>query len=190
MRTMGSHGELAWAYFGVFVGSVIESTVLPWPVELPLTALMLRGRVHVFPAAGAVWAGSVLGCTLAFIAGGVAFDGILALMAGRFSWLDGMATAQDNVGNRAGWAVFWAMFTPTPQLASFAGGAAGVSWGLFVLACGLGRGLRYAAMAVLVFIFGDRIMTWWRMQSGVVRWGVIAAAVAIFVMLLGITLFG
>ena len=46
-----------WAYPALFLGSVLESTLLPWPIEFPLLAVMLRGRAHVFPAALAVTVG-------------------------------------------------------------------------------------------------------------------------------------
>lgn len=169
-----------WAYPALFLGSVVDSTIFPWLIELPLTALMLRGRAHVFPAAITVWAGSVLGYVIMFAAGAWAFEAASAFLAGRVDWLDQVQGARDTVTDRAAWPVFVSMFTPAPQIVSFAAGAAGLSVQAFLLACLVGRALRYGSMAILVFFFGEQIITWWRRLPLAVRIGVIVALVAAF----------
>lgn len=176
--------SLPWTYGALFAGSVVESSIMPWPLEFPLTAVMLRGRAHVFPAAIVVWAGSLLGCAIAFALGLVAYDLTAGAFSAWLSWFDRVATARSDVSAHASWAVFAAMFTPAPQAASFAAGALGVSFWAFFLACSIGRAIRFASMAVLVFIFGEQILTWWTARSPGFRTSFIILAVCLFVALI------
>ena len=43
-----------------------------------------------------------------------------------------------------------------------AAGVAGYSLLLFILAAGLARGIRYFGLALLVRLFGDRVLAWWQ----------------------------
>lgn len=157
----------------LFIGSVIESSVLPWPIEFPLLAVMLRGRGHVLPAVLAVTAGSALGCAISYVAGLAAFEALAPLVEGTGS----LEAARARMEEAGAWAVFLAMMAPVPvQLASFAAGLSGVPVGWFVLAVVTGRFLRYAAMAVLVYLTGERLMAWWAARSRRVR----AAGLALF----------
>ncbi len=174
-----------WAYPALFVGSVVESSVLPWPIEFPLTAVMLRGRAHVFPAAITVWLGSVIGCALAFLAGAWAFEAVLNALSGRYDWAAGLAAARDDMAEqeRPLVAVFAAMFTPAQQIASIAAGAAGLAFLPFLLVVTLGRALRFASMAILVFWFGETIVDRWRRAPSWLRRMVIVLALMAFVAL-------
>jgi membrane protein YqaA with SNARE-associated domain len=159
-----------WAYPALFAGSVIESTVLPWPIEFPLLAVMLRGRAHVFPAALAVTAGSVLGCLLAFFMGARAYDAVAPWLMEHPSWAAAVDVARAKAEARGPIAVLIGMMTPAPvQITSFAAGAAGVGTWAFLAASALGRTIRYLAMAILVFAFGPRIMAWWRTRAPLAR---------------------
>lgn len=171
------------AYPALFVGSVVESSVFPFPIEFPLTAVMLRGRAHVFPAAAAVIAGSIVGCVLAFAAGAAVIGALAPAVAG---WADGaaMAGARARIADGGPWAVFAAMLTPVPvQITSFAAGLAGLAWGPFVLAVSAGRAVRYLAMAIVLFACGDAIRAWWMGLGRRGRWGVVLAAGLAFVLL-------
>lgn len=172
------------AYAALVAGSFVDSTVFPWPIEFPLTAVMLRGRAHVFPAAIAVFVGSLLGYCAVYFVGVFAFDAIASALSGRSGWVDAAAAARADLtaGDETAMmpAVFLAMLTPAPQIVSFAAGAAGLSWPLFVLAAATGRAVRYGSMAILVFIFGERIIAWWNRRPAWFRAGAILAILAVF----------
>lgn len=172
----------ALAYPALFLGSVVESAVVPWPIEFPLLAVMLRGRGHVFPAALVVTLGSVGGALIAYAAGVYAFDGVADWIARHPRWAEAVDAARAKAVARGGWAAFIGMMTPAPvQATSFAAGAAGVgAWAFFVAALA-GRAIRYGSMAVLIYLFGPRIMSWWRAQKRSVRLGLIAAICVLFV---------
>lgn len=173
-----------FAYPALFLGSVIDSTIFPWPIEFPLLAIMLRGRGHVFPAAAVVTAGSVLGCIIAYVAGTSAYDAVSAWLAGHENWAAAVDAARIRADERGAWAVFLGMMTPVVQVASFAAGAAGVGFWAFLLASIAGRTVRYGSMAVLVFAFGPRIMRWWRARSKRTRLTLIALFTVAFVVAL------
>jgi membrane protein YqaA with SNARE-associated domain len=174
-----------WAYPALFLGSVIDSTVLPWPLEIPLLAVMLRGRKHVFPAALVVMAGSVLGCFLAFLVGARAYEAVAPWIADHTNWAARLEAARAKAEARGAAAVFIGMLSPWAQITSFAAGAAGVGTGTFLAASAIGRTIRYFAMAVPVFAFGPRIMSWWRTRSRRARMiGIALIAVAFVAWLL------
>lgn len=173
-----------WALPALFLGSFIDSTVLPWPVAFPLAAQMLRGRRFVFPAAFAVLAGSVLGCAVMFALGLLAYEAVAPLLlddAGVAATVEG---ARANMEARGAWAVFVGMMTPVPvQLTSFSAALAGVGPVWFALAMVAGRSIRYLSMAVVLFFFGETIVAWWRRLSRPVRWGMIGLFAGIFAVL-------
>jgi len=177
-------------YPALFAGSIIESTVFPWPIEFPLLAVMLRGRGHVFPAALVVTAGSIVGGAIAYVVGVAAFDAMAPVLAEHENWSRAVAAARERAEARGAIAVFLAMMTPAPvQITSFAAGAAGVGASAFLVAISMGRALRYLAMAVLVFAFGETIMDWWRARSRGVRRAMVAGLAAAFLGALWATIY-
>ncbi len=166
----------AWAYPALFVGSIVESALIPWPIEFPLLAVMLRGRGHVFPAALVVIAGSAVGAVLAFLVGLGAYALIEPWIANRPGLADAIASAREGVAVGGAWAVFVGMMTPVPvQITSVAAGLAGVGPAAFALAAFSGRFVRYMAMAVPVFFAGRTLMAWWEKRSRAVKAALIGA---------------
>ena len=182
-----AHGR--WAYPALFLGSVIESTILPWPIEFPLLAIMLRGRGHVFPAAAVVTIGSAVGCIISFSFGAFAYGLVAPLLADNPDWAAAVETARAKAEARGALFAFIGMMTPAPvQITSFACGLAGVALPAFALASLAGRTIRYFSMAVLVYFFGEAIMDWWRARRRPVRRLIVAGLVLAFVIALVATL--
>ena len=123
------------ALLALFAGSVLESTLLPWPIEFPLLAYMLRGRRQVVEATLVVTLGSVLGCVLSYWAGRLALDLAEAFISARPDLALSLEGARARIDAYGAWAVGVSMLTPVPvQLSSFAAGAALIPAPLFVLA--------------------------------------------------------
>lgn len=170
-----------WALPALFAGSVIDSTVFPWPIAFPLAAQMLRGKRYVFPAAIAVTLGSVLGCAIMYGVGLLAYEAAAAVILADPSAAAAVEAARARIETAGAWAVFLLMMTPAPvQLTSFAAALAGVGPGAFVLALIAGRTLRYFSMAVVLYFFGGAIVAWWRRLSRPARWAMIALFTAVF----------
>lgn len=159
-----------WALPALFVGSLVESAIFPWPIEFPLLAEMLRGRSHVFPAALAAALGSAAGAMAVFTLAGIGAGLVESWVTARPEFASELGEVRARLELRGGLAVFVAMLTPVPvQLTSLAAGFAGLSAPVFAAAVLSGRCLRFGAMAVLVFFYGERLMEWWRVQPALWR---------------------
>lgn len=173
----------------LFAGSVLESTVLPWPIEIPMLAYMLRGRRHTVVVTLVVSAGSATGCFLAFLAGAAALEALQGFIAARPALEAGVTASRARIEAFGPAAVFLAMLAPVPvQAASFAAGAAGMGAAPFILAALTGRTLRYAAMAIVVYAFGPSILDWWARRPRRLRQAALMAVVLIFLALFAWTL--
>lgn len=178
---MARAARAGWALPALFLGSLAESAVFPWPIEFPLLAQMLRGRRHIFPAALAVALGSFLGAMIVYAAGSAAFELLALLFSDRGEFASGVEAMRARLETRGALAVFLAMLTPVPvQLTSLAAGLAGIGAVPFALAVLAGRMLRYFSMAVLVYLFGAQIMAWWRARSRAVRMLAVLVFIAAF----------
>jgi membrane protein YqaA with SNARE-associated domain len=178
-----------WALPALYAGSIAESTALPWPIEIPMLAYMLRGRRQTVVVTLVVSAGSVTGCFLAYLAGAAALEALQGFIAARPGMEAGIAQSSARIEALGPLAVFLAMLAPVPvQLASFAAGAAGMAAPYFLLAAAIGRTLRYAAMGVLVFAFGPSVMAWWSERPTWVRRAAAAGIMLVFLVLFGFTL--
>jgi membrane protein YqaA with SNARE-associated domain len=163
-----------WALPFLLLGSVLESTVLPWPIEFPMTAYMLRGKRAAVEVITIVTLGSVIGCFLSYLAGRAAFDALEGFILARPELEASLELARQRIENWGPLAVAFAMLAPIPvQVASFAAGLAEMPVWIFLVAVAVGRSARYWAMGVVVLLFGDQIMAWWKSLPKIWRdWGV------------------
>lgn len=169
-----------WAVPALFIGSFIDSTVFPWPVAFPLAAQMLRGRRFVFPAAIAVTAGSVLGCLVMYALGLLAYEALAATVLSG-SGETAVEAARERMQAKGALGVFIAMTTPIPvQITSVAAALAGVGPVWFLAALIAGRVARYFSMALILYFFGEAIVSWWRRLSPLLKALTLAACAAVF----------
>ncbi|MGP1274202.1 MAG: YqaA family protein [Caulobacterales bacterium] len=170
-----------WAVPALFAGSFIDSTIFPWPVALPLAAQMLRGRRHVFPAAAAAALGSILGGLLVYAAAHLAYEAIAPLIVDDSAAAESLAEMRARLEAGGAVAACLAMLTPVPvQFTSLAAGLAGVGAPWFALAILVGRGVRYFAMALVMYAIGDRIVAGWRVLPRWGRWVLLAGFAVLF----------
>lgn len=173
----------------LFAGAVLESSVLPWPIEFPMLAYMLRGRIETLAACVVVTLGSVVGCILMFALGRAAYDLLSGFIEARPAVSSALTLAQVKIDESGAWAVGLAMVGPTPvQLASLAAGIAQMNLAIFILAVFVGRSIRYWSIGALVFFFGPSIMTLWRRLPRKVRYPVLALLIIAFAALFALTI--
>lgn len=141
--------------------SFAESSFFPIPPDVLLMPLALGNR------AKAIWFATV--CTLASVLGGVLgwVIGYFAWEATKGFWFDiipGFTPEKFDqvVGLYNEWGIlilFAAALTPIPyKVFTIAGGVLGQNLPLFILISFIGRGLRFYAVAGLMWLFGDRIV--------------------------------
>jgi membrane protein YqaA with SNARE-associated domain len=178
-----------WALPVLLLGSVLESTVFPWPLEFPMTAYMLRGKRAAVEVITIVTLGSVVGCFLSYLAGRAAFDALEGFILARPGLEANLELARKRIEDWGPLAVAFAMLAPIPvQAASFAAGLAEMTVWTFLVAVAVGRSARYWAMGAVVFLFGDQIAAWWKSLPKTWRnWGV-GVGVAVFIALCAVAL--
>lgn len=165
-----------WLALVTFASSIF----LPVPEDALLIAMILAARERAWLLAGV--------CTLASVAGGLAawwigyevFDHIgrpLLALYGQAGAMEGLRAAFNEYG---WWIVLGGGLTPFPYMAvAIAAGALALPLGVFLAASTLGRGLRYFALAFLLWRFGPAI------RRGIERRFALATTVA-FAALVGV----
>ncbi|MGJ3232942.1 MAG: YqaA family protein [Oceanicaulis sp.] len=174
-----------WALVFLFLGSVLESTVFPWPIEIPMVAYMLRGKRAVVRVVAVCVLGSVVGSLAVYFAGVAAFEAVQGFIEARSDLQSGLETARAWIDEWGALAVAATTLAPVPvQMASLAAGLSGMAIWAFALAVGAGRAIRYGAMGLLIILFGDQITRWWENQPGKRKRWVTVLVVAVFLALL------
>lgn len=142
--------------------SFAESSFFPIPPDVLLMPMCLGNRRRSFYFATV--------CTIASVLGGVAGYAIgwglwQALSQFFFTYIPGFTPEQFSrvqswYATYDFWIVFIAALTPIPyKIFTIAGGVFGVMLPMFVIASLIGRGLRFFAIAGLMWLFGEKIVT-------------------------------
>ncbi len=149
------HGSTA-----LFVLALAESSFFPIPPDPLLIALCLGAAKRSFRFAGVATLASVVGGVVGYGIGAGAwsvvdqwfFTYVPGVSAERFTQIQGLYDQYDF------WAVFLAGLTPIPyKVFTLSAGAFDINFGVFVVASALSRGLRFFAVAALIYRFGPPI---------------------------------
>ncbi len=144
---------ILWA---VFVLGALEATVLPIPFELMLVPLLLRKRQLTLAIVLAALAGCMVGAFAGYAIGLYAFQSFGQPL---LDWLgagDGVGLFKQQLEDNAFWTIFLVGFTPVPvQVATLGAGFMEVSLAKYALAMVLARALRFGALGLSVYLFGD-----------------------------------
>ena len=139
------------------VVSFLENTVLPIAIEPLVIPVMAARRRQAFFFAFLLALGSLLGALAAYGAASALFEPLVKPALASGGMLAGFDAVRADVDERGFWALFAIGVTPVPfQLGTVAAGLLGMPLAEFVAAVVLARGLRYAGLAVLVFVIGAR----------------------------------
>ena len=141
------HGD--WA---LFLLAAAESSFFPIPPDPLLIALCLGRPDRAFWFAGLCTAGSVIGGMIGYAIG---FYGGRPLLL-RFFARERVAKVERYYDRYNAWATGIAGLTPLPyKLFTLSGGAFAINFKVFVLASVLSRGLRFFAVATVVYLVGE-----------------------------------
>jgi membrane protein YqaA with SNARE-associated domain len=137
--------------------SIAESTVVPIPIELIITPMMIHKPARKWRIAGWTLLGSVLGTAVMFFVGLFAFQTVGTFLIERFEWHDEYAAFQKRFRENGILTVAFISATPIPLvLAALGAGAAKMNFLVFMAVVGVTRALRYLGLALLVQLFGER----------------------------------
>jgi membrane protein YqaA with SNARE-associated domain len=97
------------------------------------------------------------------------FDDVGAPIIARMGWEAEFARAEVMLGKYGFWALALIAVTPIPtQIAMLVAGSLGYPVFFFALAMGVARGARYYGLALLVSLYGDRVVAWIGRRRGAV----------------------
>ena len=175
-----------WATPALALGEVLETTILPWPIEAPLAALMFAHRKRIPLYLAVVVASTLVGSALMYWAGYHAADAL----SGNLPFLSeqDMQAYEQRYADAGFWTIVSGGVFPVPwQIVTLSAGAAGYNFGLFMLASLIGRGLRFGLLAAAVALFGPQITEFWKNSSRTRKtaiWVLAIAAVCAWILLL------
>lgn len=149
-----------WIFPALFVFSLLESIIIPIPLELILVPLMLAGQ-RVWALAATALLGFLCGALLGYAAGAMLFeqfsDWLLATPQAWQHYLGGVEAMSDN----GFWYLASVGITPLPsQIAMLVGGSTGFPLPLFMLAMLISRAARYFILAYVMRTWGESGYQW------------------------------
>lgn len=158
--------------------SFIESSVFPIPPDVLLIPMVLANRAKAWWYALWCTVASVLGALLGYAIGALLFDTVaqpILVFYGYAEKFDDFAVRYNEWGV---WVVLIAGLTPFPfKVITIASGATGLGLPIFILASIVARGIRFFAVAGLIYVFGPPVRTFVEKRLGLV----FAASLAILI---------
>jgi membrane protein YqaA with SNARE-associated domain len=152
--------ETPYGVPALFVIAFVESSFFPIPPDLLLIALVLGVRKQWFKFALTCTLGSALGGLFGYSIGYLLMDSIGMKILDFYHAQDYFIKVTDWYQAYDYWIVFAAAFTPIPyKVFTIASGAFNMNILGFFIVSVVGRGLRFFAVAGLLFWFGPTIKT-------------------------------
>ncbi|MEO1190987.1 MAG: VTT domain-containing protein [Pseudomonadota bacterium] len=171
-------------YSILFTFSLLESTILPFAIEIVLVPYMLAHRRQAMTIATVTLAGCIAGALLGYAVGALFMETVGLLLIEQFGWTEDFAAYVALFDDYGFWAIIAVGFIPIPfQIAMLGAGAAGYSIVLFLVATFISRGLRYYGLAALVMAFGERTMVLWQRNRLLAGFAVLGAMGLLFLLM-------
>jgi len=166
-RQLAAHRHAPW-YLGFT--SAIESIFFPVPPDVMLAPMALARPRAWWRYALLTTLTSVLGGLVGYLLGYFAIEAVMPWI-GRAGHADTYAQVQGLFGRYGVWIMFVAAFTPIPfKVFTVAGGAAAMPLLPFIVACLVGRGIRFFLVAGVVAWGGPRVEPVFRRYIEIVGW--------------------
>lgn len=152
-----SWAETPYSTWALFILAFAEASFFPIPPDVLLIALAVGKPKKSFYFAAICSLGSVIGGMFGYLIGKELWH-IAAPILQFYGWHDKINILGDLYRQHTGWAVAVAGFTPIPfKVFTITGGYFKVHFGIFMLASALSRSARFFLVALLIFIFGEKI---------------------------------
>ncbi|PTW59079.1 membrane protein YqaA with SNARE-associated domain [Breoghania corrubedonensis] len=149
--------------------SFAESSIFPIPPDLLLIPMVLADRARAWGLALLCTVMSVMGGLAGYAIGALLFTQIAEPILAFYGYLDAFQAFQVKYNAWGAWAVLVAGVTPFPfKVITIASGATGLDLVVFVIASIVARGIRFFAVAGLLYAFGPPIRTFIEKRLGLV----------------------
>jgi membrane protein YqaA with SNARE-associated domain len=160
--------------------SFLESTVLPFAIEIVLIPYMLARRDILWRIATVTTVGCLIGAAFGYGIGYFLYNSFGTWLVESLGWQQQFEDTRSWFESNGFWAVLAIGITPVPfQVAMLAAGAMKYSIAMFLLATAIARGIRYFGLALLVRLFGDRALDLWNRHKVPVAAGLTVVVVAV-----------
>jgi membrane protein YqaA with SNARE-associated domain len=162
--------------------SFAESSFFPIPPDVMLVPMVLAQRSKAFLIAAVCTVSSVLGGLAGYAIGYFLFETIGAWVINLYNLQGAMETFRQEFAEYGTWIILVKGLTPIPyKLVTIASGVAHFDLFTFVWASILTRGVRFFAVAGLLWKFGDPIRNFIEKRLEVLTWVFLAALIGGFV---------
>jgi membrane protein YqaA with SNARE-associated domain len=153
-----AQAERPYALWTLALISFVESSVFPIPPDVLLIPMVLAAPSRAWLIAGVCTLSSVLGGLAGYAIGALLFDALGQPILQFYGYLERFAAFQAQYNEWGAWIVFGAGLTPFPyKVITIASGVTGLDLATFTIASVLARGLRFFALAALLWWFGPPI---------------------------------
>lgn len=154
------------AQVALFGFAFLEATALPIPVETVMVPYMQMRRDIIWRIALIALAGFMCSALLGYVVGAALYEVVGARLLEWMGWSAAFETVQLRLARDGFLAMLLVGLTPLPTQAVMIGaGSVGVPLEQFVAAIVVARSLRYLAVALLVYFYGDRVVAWFERRA-------------------------
>ena len=154
---LSAHRHAGW---GLAFVSFIESSFFPIPPDLMLIPMVLAERSKAWAYAAVCTLASVAGALLGYLIGYALWESLGRPVIEFYNGAAAFNRFTEFYDIWGGWIVLAAAISFLPfKVATIASGVAGLALLPFVMASLAGRGLRFFAVAALIYYFGPQIRT-------------------------------
>lgn len=175
--TAATHRNAPAALFGV---SFAESSFFPIPPDVMLIPMILAQKAKAWLFAAIATLGSVIGGIFGYAIGYFVFETIGIPILNFYGMTDAFQEFAAKYNEWGAWIVFIAGVTPFPyKVITIASGATQLNFVVFMVASILARGLRFFAVAALLYWFGPPI------RDFIERWLNLVAIVFVVLLVAG-----
>lgn len=142
---------------GIFTASLLESTIVPIPLEALLIPLLQKRRDKIWLIALMATLGCITGALLGYAFGYFTFELLRDWLVENWISEQRLDTVIEKMNTEGFWFIMTLGVAPIPfQIAMLSAGATSFSLSLFLLATGLSRSIRYFGIAIVVYVAGDK----------------------------------
>jgi membrane protein YqaA with SNARE-associated domain len=153
-----AQAEKPYALWILALIAFVESSVFPIPPDVLLIPMVLAARRRAWLIAAVCTAASVIGGLLGYAIGALLFETLGRPILEFYGYLGRFTEFRSAYNDWGAWIVFGAGLTPFPyKVITIASGVTGLNLGTFMVASVLARGLRFFAVAALLWWFGAPI---------------------------------
>ena len=164
--------------------SFVESSVFPIPPDVMIVPMVLADRSRAWRVATVATVASVLGGLAGYAIGYLFFDTLGQPILDLYGYADKFASFSASYNEWGAWIVFGAGLTPFPyKVITIASGVTQLDLLVFTIASVVARGMRFFAVAGLLWWFGPPIRRFLERYLGAVTFAFFALLIGGFVAL-------